>query len=226
MIQPIANCSTAPALRRLAPRLARRLWLGLVVLAAGGLVVAVVSHVPLRTRIAFGAGLLSRLSSAPVLAIGDSIAYQSAPHSLCGEDVLNAAVPGDRLDDLLARAPALAARLSPARVVVAVGVNDSARPHSDIAGWTARYRALLAHFSVAALVLVEVNPVDATHSPYVARLDQDFIAAQNAAIRAVAAETGAVVVAAPRAVTTRDGLHPTRAGALLWRARLSSAACR
>ncbi|MEP9354707.1 SGNH/GDSL hydrolase family protein [Xanthobacter sp. KR7-65] len=226
MIPSTANLPSARAWERLAGLVPRRLRVLLAVLLTAGLVALGIGQLPQRTRVAFAAEVGARLASSPVLAIGDSIAYQAAPRTLCGEEVLNAAVPGDRISDLLERAPALAAHLKPARVVVAVGVNDSALPHPSIADWKASYRALLGALAGAELVLVEINPVDASRSPYVERLDAGFIAEQNAAIRELAAETGAVVVPAPRAAATNDGLHPTRAGAVLWRARLSAAACR
>lgn len=205
-----------------------RPWL-LLLLAAGAataLAATAISHIPQRTRIAFKADLDARFSSAPVLAIGDSITYQAAPRSLCGEEVLNAAVPGDKIDDLLSRAGSLESHLQPARVVIAIGANDAVKPKHDIAEWRALYRELISRFPGSQLVLVEVNPVEHGRSPYADMLDQTYVGEQNAAIRAIAAEAGAVVVPAPQSVSTTDGIHPSKAGALLWRARLSSAACR
>lgn len=229
-----AGSQTLPSRRRLSPFVAPRQWARLrpwflTLAAAGalaGLGTAVVSHIPQRTRIAFEADVRARFSSAPVLAIGDSITYQAAPRSLCGEEVLNAAVPGDKIDDLVSRAGSLESHLQPARVVIAIGANDAVRPKHDIAEWRALYRDLIARFPGSQLVLVEVNPVERGRSPYADMLDQTYVGEQNAAIRAIGAEAGAVVVQAPQSVSTIDGIHPSRAGALLWRARLSSAACR
>ncbi|NMN60613.1 hypothetical protein FHT36_004543 [Xanthobacter sp. SG618] len=214
----------------LSARQRARLRPWLVALAVAGLAAALVAlalhQIPLRARIALEADVRARLSSAPVLAIGDSITYQAAPRSLCGEEVLNAAVPGDKIDDLVSRAGSLESHLQPARVVIAIGANDAVKPKHSIAEWRTLYREIISRFPGSQLVLVEVNPVEHGRSPYADMLDQTYVAQQNAAIRAIGAETGAVVVPAPQSVSTTDGIHPSRAGALLWRARLFSAACR
>lgn len=197
--------------------------------AAAALAIAAgvaVSHMPMRDRVRIQTAIRSSFTRAPVLAVGDSITYEAAPRHLCGARVFNAAVPGDRLADLLADATKLAARLAPERVVIAVGINDSLPPHPDVAQWAHDYRTLTSLFAGRELVLVEINPVDPRYSDFVALLDRDFVRQANAAIRAIAAETGARLVPAPTEVITRDGLHPTLAGAALWRARLSDAACR
>lgn len=232
--RPGAGSRTLPARRRLVPALSARQWARLrpwlvafaVAAGAAALVALAVDQIPQRTRIAFEADLRARFSNAPVLAIGDSIAYQAAPRSLCGEEVLNAAVPGDRIDDLLSRAGSLESHLQPARVVIAIGANDAVKPQHSIAEWRAAYREIISRYPGSQLVLVEVNPVEHGRSPYADMLDQSYVAQQNAAIRAIGAETGAVVVPAPQSVSTKDGIHPSRAGALLWRARLSVAACK
>ncbi|MFS8037530.1 SGNH/GDSL hydrolase family protein [Xanthobacter sp. AM11] len=202
-------------------------WMLAALALAGAALAATLAaeQIPRRQRIAFEVDIRSRFTHAPVLVIGDSIAHEAAQDSLCGDAVFNAAVPADRLANLLARAPALFARVRPRRVVVAIGVNDSPRPHRSIETWRADYLDLVAAFEGADLVLVEVNPVDPRASDYVRRLDQDFIAGQNAAIRAIARQVGARVVPAPLKASTRDGLHPSTAGAALWRTRLADAAC-
>jgi len=224
---------SGPGLSRLRRLWRRRSWrvsrrtLGCLVAGAAAALAAgtAVSHMPMRDRVRIEATIRSNFTRAPVLAIGDSITYEAAPGHLCGARVFNAAVPGDRLSDLLAEAPDFAVRLAPERVVIAIGINDSLPPHPDIAQWADDYRTLVALFAGRDLVLVEINPVDPRISSFVTQLDQDFIQRANAVIRDIAAETGAHVVPAPREVITRDGLHPTPAGAALWRARLSEAAC-
>lgn len=196
-------------------------------LASGALLlvaVLVIHGIPLRERVRMEAKLLSNFTRAPVLMVGDSITYEAAPAHLCGARVFNAAVPGDRIADLLSDAPDYSARLPAARVVVvAVGVNDAWPNHKDLPTWISEYRALLALYAGRELLLVEINPADPAR--LARKLDADFIAAANAAIRQIAAETGARVVPAPEAALTRDGLHPSPAGTALWRDRLSAAAC-
>ena len=182
-------------------------------------------RMPMHNRLVWASYRAALFSDAPVLAIGDSIAFQAVPESLCGDKVLNAAIPGDQLADLLHRAPLLIRLVQPRRVVVAIGVNDSGFGHMAVDDWAARYRALLGYFPASSLVLVEVNPVDLAHPGYVPLHDRDFIARQNVAIRALAREFGASVVPAPAPGHTMDGLHPDATGVGLWQQRLAAAAC-
>lgn len=180
---------------------------------------------PAATRIHIRHEVGALFTHAPVLLLGDSISYANAPARLCDREVFNAAVPGAKLRDLLDHGPKLAERIQPRQVVVAVGVNDAVIPHIGIGAWTEQYRRLLAGLGGADLTLVEVNPVDARF-PVVARsFDRSFIALQNAAIRELAARSGARLVRAPSSVETWDGLHPDAAGGLQWQDRLARAAC-
>ncbi|MFG1346209.1 SGNH/GDSL hydrolase family protein [Xanthobacter autotrophicus DSM 431] len=204
-----------------------RLPLWWLAVAAVALAVPVATHdISLRDRVRLEAKIRSNFAHAPVLMVGDSITYQAAPTQLCGETVFNAAVPGDRIADLLGDAPDYSARLAETRrVVVAVGVNDAWPRHKDLESWIADYRALVSLYAGRDLVLVEINPADPRLSRMMRKLDTGFIAGANAAIRQIAAETQARVVPAPPEVLTSDGLHPTPAGAAQWRDRLSAAAC-
>ncbi|MEP9350188.1 SGNH/GDSL hydrolase family protein [Xanthobacter sp. KR7-225] len=211
-------------LRRIAGRLPWRPLLT-VAIAAGAAAMAA-SHIPPRERLRLQAKLGSYVSTAPMLLVGDSISRQAGPGELCGAPVFNAAVPGDRVADLVADAAAYAARLTAARtVVIAIGANDAWPGHRDLEGWVADYRKLVALYAGRQLVLVEINPPDMGVPMFVKLLDLDFIAGANAAIRTIAAETGARLVPAPARVPTRDGLHPTPAGIELWRSRLVQVTC-
>lgn len=178
-----------------------------------------------RERLRLRTDLASRIASAEVVMFGDSIAFQAGPPELCGLEVFNAAIPGNRIDDLLASAPAIARRIEPHAVVVAVGANDARHPHADLAAFEAKYRRLLRALSPTRLILVEINPVDRARNAFTAAYDTAFIPRQNAVIRALAREFRAKVVPAPRLAPTRDGIHPTKAGEDLWRARLITTAC-
>lgn len=183
------------------------------------------SLVPPTARIRIRHEAASFFTRAPVLLLGDSISHANGPARLCEQEVFNAAVPGAKLKDLLGQGVRLANRIHPRRVVVAVGVNDAIIPHIGIGEWTAQYRQLLTGLDGADITLVEINPVDARF-PVVARsFDRSFIALQNAAIRDLAARSGARLVRAPSAVETGDGLHPDAAGGRLWRERLAQTAC-
>jgi lysophospholipase L1-like esterase len=211
-----------PGIRRLARNVP---WRVLTAAAIVGAAAYAASQIPLRQRLRLQAHLTAMFTQAPVLLVGDSITYQAGPAQLCGAEVFNAAVPGDRVADLVADAPDYARNLAATQVVIAVGVNDAWPNHRDLADWIADYRRLVAHYAGRQLVLVEISPPDMSMPLFVKRLDFGFIAGANAAIRAIAAETGARLVPAPVRVQTRDGLHPTPAGAELWRARLTMAAC-
>ncbi|MFG1339779.1 SGNH/GDSL hydrolase family protein [Xanthobacter autotrophicus] len=212
--------------RRVDPARLRRLLMW--ALAMGGIIglgLILWHRVPLHTRMIWQTYRTTLFSGAPVLAIGDSITFQAAPSHLCGAKVVNAGIPGDQIDDLLARAPMFSRLATPRQVVVAIGVNDARTGHMDIATWTAKYRTLLGYFPQSGLVLVEINPVDLSHPGYLPVHDRDFIASQNAAIRALARETGARVVTAPAISPTMDGLHPDKTGVALWQERLAGVAC-
>lgn len=232
MTQPSADTVAAPtpavAPDRRRPDRARIHRLLMRVLAVGGIVgigLVLWHRIPLHTRIVWQTYRAALMTGAPVLAIGDSITFQAAPSHLCGAKVVNAGIPGDQIDDLLARAPMFSRLATPRQLVVAIGVNDARTGHMDIETWTAKYRTLLGYFPRSALVLVEINPVDLSHPRYLPVHDRDFIASQNAAIRALARETGARVVAAPGASPTMDGLHPDKAGVVMWQERLAAVAC-
>ncbi|MFG1348233.1 SGNH/GDSL hydrolase family protein [Xanthobacter autotrophicus] len=230
MNRPTAPSAAAPAAaptkRRVdRARLRRLLMRALAVGGIVGLGLVLWHWIPLHTRIVWKTYRAALVTGAPVLAIGDSITFQSAPSHLCGARVVNAGIPGDQIDDLLARAPMFARLATPGQLVVAIGVNDARTGHMDIATWSAKYRTLLGYFPKSVLVLVEINPVDLSHPGYLPVHDRDFIAGQNAAIRALARETGARVVTAPPTSPTMDGLHPDKAGVVLWRERLAAVAC-
>ncbi|MCG5234568.1 SGNH/GDSL hydrolase family protein [Xanthobacter oligotrophicus] len=235
MTQPSAHTVAAPAVspakrvadKRRAGRARWRLWL-MRALAVGGIVglTLVLWHrIPLHTRMIWQSYRAALITGAPVLALGDSITFQAAPSHLCGTKVLNSGIPGDQIDDLLARAPMFSRLATPRQVVVAIGVNDARTGHMDIGDWAAKYRTLLGYFPKSALVLVEVNPVDLGNPRYLPVHDRDFIASQNAAIRVLARETDARVVTAPGVAPTMDGVHPDKAGVELWRQRLAAVAC-
>ncbi|MFG1380452.1 SGNH/GDSL hydrolase family protein [Xanthobacter versatilis] len=240
MTQPCARTAAAPVVapasreadtrsadRARSGRARWRLWL-MRALAVGGIVglcLVLWNRIPLHTRMIWKSYRVALMTGAPVLALGDSITFQAAPSHLCGTKVLNSGIPGDRIDDLLARAPMFSRLATPRQVVVAIGVNDARTGHMDIGTWAAKYRTLLGYFPKSELVLVEVNPVDLGNPHYLPVHDRDFIASQNAAIRVLAGETGARVVTAPAASPTMDGLHPDKTGVVLWQQRLAAVAC-
>lgn len=214
----IGSGTLARALQRIPPGL-----LILVAVAAAFLLVA--ANVSPRTQLRLQAKAASLLTEAPVLLVGDSIAYQAAPGELCGASAFNAAIPGDHVADLLADARDYAARLPAKRVVISVGLNDAWPHHRDLGAFIADYRRLVARYAGRDLLLVGIDRPDPNFPDVVRHLDLGFIAKANAAIRDIADKNGAQFVPPLDRMQTQDGLHPTPAGKMMWRARLTQAAC-
>ena len=93
---------------------------------------------------------------------------------------------------------------------------------------------------IGALSSMQQAQAQAAQTEYAARVEEvsatqreaerlrqvnELIASQNAAIRALARETGARVVTAPTISPTMDGLHPDKTGVALWQERLAGVAC-
>ncbi len=195
------------------------------VLFAVILAVILVERIPRATAIRAEVAIESHFSDAPVVLLGDSIAYGAGPASLCGQPVFNAAVPRSTVRDVLSDGPPVVARIQPKAVVVAIGVNDAVLPKESVDTWKQRYLALLAKLAPAHPILVEINPIDETYPNRNRLYDRAYMARQNVALREIATQTGAQLVPAPTHALTFDGLHPSPAGAALWRDRLSRVAC-
>lgn len=168
----------------------------------------------------------SHFAHAPVVMLGDSIAFEAATPTLCGAAMFNGAVPGSRLADLAADGAGVVERVNPRTVVIAIGINDVMRPHGyDFAAWKRSYTQLVDGLAGRELVLVEINPVDLKGPLVAGEFNGTQITTANAFIRELADARGLKRVPAPEAIPTRDGLHPSPAGQDMWRARLMETAC-
>lgn len=185
-----------------------------------------IERIPRATTIRTEVTIESFFSDAPVVLLGDSIAYGAGPDTLCGQNVFNAAVPRNTLTNLMSDAPAVVGRIHPKAVVVAVGVNDAVLPKDSVEVWKQRYLDFIKGLRANRLILVEINPLDDTVPDRNRLYDRDYIVHQNVALRDIARQTGAQLVPAPANALTFDGLHPSPAGAALWRERLTRTACR
>ena len=160
--------------------------------------------------------------------IGDSRTDQLHLGAMRGRELLNAGIGGSGVADWLDDAPDVVARADPAEVIVALGVNDARRERLPaLERWRADYRRLIGSLRGGGrrLVLVQVSPVARNGVRGEALFDPGRIAAINREIAAVAAETGATLVAPIPSVDglTRDGVHFTPAGAARWRAAIAQA---
>lgn len=227
----VSNCPTDPTpyatpVRAPAPRRMLRIGIMATVVTAVVATAILIERIPRATAIRTEVAIESFFSDAPVVLLGDSIAYGAGPDTLCGQSVFNAAVPRNTLTNLVADAPAVVERIHPKSVVVAIGVNDAVLPKDSVEVWKQRYLDFITELHPRRLILVEINPLDETVPRRNPLYDRDYIVRQNAALRDIARQIGAELVPAPAHALTFDGLHPSPAGAALWRERLTRTACR
>lgn len=173
-----------------------------------------------------------------IVVFGDSIVEAAHLPELCGRPALAVGAWGARVGELARLAPDLVAAAKPARIVVAVGVNDAARRDpTDPDAFVAAYRALIAPWRASGLAVdlatlapvVEAAPLgDVNFDPArMRRLDER--------IRALAAEQGAGLIpldTLPQTATgglrpdlSDDGVHLTPEGYRLWRETIETAIC-
>jgi lysophospholipase L1-like esterase len=160
-----------------------------------------------------------------VLVLGDSIVEMQVFSTLCGRPVLNGGISEIDVDRLAGRAGIIAEAARPSLVILAVGINDAyVGTRVPIAQWQARYRQLLGSLKGFHIIVVAVQP---TEESKVLRRHHDpaYIAAQNEALRVLAAEVGARFVPPLASVAhlTIDGIHLNGAGDLKWRAAVEKA---
>lgn len=177
----------------------------------------VVLTVPLRPAVAEGG---------PIVLLGDSItAAGDWPRLLGRSDVVNAGIPGDTTDDILARLDAVRA-LRPRVVLLLVGVNDLASgvPLPRIA---ARHELI-----VTALRAAEPSPTVVVESVLPVSegawnvLDNDRVRALNRLLESMSSRLGVAYLdvttafagsdRAIRADLTSDGVHLSQAGYDAW----------
>lgn len=163
--------------------------------------------------------LTSQASVTPkglTLIVGDSIVEQAFHRDLCGAPVFNAGISGAGLRDLAPLARTLSSILEPAWIILAIGTNDAVagRP-VPTAEWTREYERLLAALPADRVELVAIPQVEPGKAGSGA-IDLADLAEKNRALQALAAGRG-VAFAPSASIETRDGLHPTAAGAAAWR---------
>jgi hypothetical protein len=162
---------------------------------------------------------LARFDS-PIIVLGDSIVEASTlPRSLCGHAIVNAGIGGastaSNLGSILSES---LGDKQAALVVVALGTNDAAIPHS-LERYRSNYRALLTELAaltprsaIAAIPPPEVG-LEEAKKVSVAAIDS-----YNAILPELAEETRAAFIPLPAMPErhTLDGIHLNAAGYEVW----------
>ena len=171
------------------------------------------------TRQLMIASTLARFDDA-IVVLGDSIVEASTlPRSLCGHPIVNAGIGGastaSHLESILKEA--LGGKRA-ALVVVALGTNDAAKPHS-VEQYRGNYRALLA--DVAALTprraIIAIPPPEAGLEE-AKKVNFALIDDYNAVLLKLAEQAQATFIPLPAMPEhhTLDGVHLNAAGYAVW----------
>jgi lysophospholipase L1-like esterase len=156
----------------------------------------------------------------PIVVLGDSIVEASTlPRSLCGRAVVNAGIGGtstaSHLDSILKES--LGGKRA-ALVIVSLGTNDAAVPHS-VEQYRSNYWALLSE--LAALTprrAIAAIPPPEAGLPEAKKVSGAVIDSYNAILQQLAEEARAQFIPLPAmpAHHTLDGLHLNAAGYEVW----------
>ena len=154
-------------------------------------------------------------------------AWFMAQHPDQPVDFWNRGISGDRVRDLAARWQTDCLALQPTLVSILIGINDvwrryDAHDPTTLEAFVAPYRLIITQTQAAGATVVLCEPFLAPVSPDQAAWRED-LDPKLAAIRSLAAEYGAALVALDRAFThaagqrapatwAADGVHPTLPG--------------
>jgi GDSL-like lipase/acylhydrolase family protein len=162
---------------------------------------------------------LARTDDAIVI-LGDSIVEASTmPRSLCGHAIINAGIGGastaSNLGSMLAES---LGNKQAALVVVSLGANDAAIPHS-VAQYQSNYRALLRKLAALTLrsVVLAIPPPEAGLEE-AKKISAAVIDSYNEILPELAKETRAAFIPLPAMPErhTLDGIHLNAAGYEVW----------
>jgi lysophospholipase L1-like esterase len=162
---------------------------------------------------------LERVDDAAVV-LGDSIVEASTlPRSLCGHAIVNAGIGGastvSGLGSMLSRA--LGGKRA-ALVVVSLGTNDAAIPHS-VERYRSNYRALLAELApLTSRIAIAAIPPPEAGLQEAEKVSAALIDSYNAILPELAKEAGTAFIALPAMPQhhTLDGIHLNAAGYDVW----------
>ena len=152
-----------------------------------------------------------------IVIIGDSLTKNKhLPASVCGMPLINAGIDGSRASTFIPFAEEMTAlKLSPALVVIALGINDAVSIYRT--DFKATYGLLIDSLPRSSIALATLAPVDTNRLP-AKMLDPSTIRSIDATIMEIAASRGAPVInlGAIAGLETRDGIHPTASTYYLW----------
>src|SRR3984885_6988657 len=153
---------------------------------------------------------MSRTNGAFIVIIGDSLTQNARlPASVCGAPLINAGIGGSRASTFIPFAEEMTARqLSPALIVIALGINDAVLAYRT--DFRATYGLLIDTLPKSPIALAPLAPVD-TNFPVAKILNPSTIKSIDAAIIEIAASRGAPIIdlGAIVGIESRDGIHPT-----------------
>jgi lysophospholipase L1-like esterase len=153
---------------------------------------------------------MSRTNGTFILIIGDSLTQNARlPASVCGTPLINGGIRGSRASTFIPFAEEMTARqLSPALIVIAIGINDALRAYRT--DFRATYGLLIDSLPKSPIALATLAPID-TNFPIAKMLNPSTIKSIDAAIIEIAASRGAPIIdlGAIVGIESRDGIHPT-----------------
>lgn len=159
-------------------------------------------------------------SEDPIVVLGDSIVEASTlPRSLCGHTIVNAGIGGTSTASGLEQI--LKASLGGKRaalVVVSLGTNDAAVPHS-VEQYRSNYLALLTEVAtLTSRVAIAAIPPPEAGLPEAKKVSAAVIDGYNAVLPKLAEEARARFIALPAMPEhhTLDGIHLNGAGYEVW----------
>jgi lysophospholipase L1-like esterase len=174
----------------------------------------------------------------PAVVAGDSLVELALINEVCGKPALNAGLGGARLADTALILNQVLERAKAARVVVAVGINDSQRDWTPDKGraFAREYVRLVRSLKARGLdvSIARIAPVGADGRLTKALFSLDAIRANNAAIEKIAAAEGVglvnfdVLTDAQRGLhpnDTTDGIHLSQSGYRKWRESMNLSLC-
>jgi lysophospholipase L1-like esterase len=153
---------------------------------------------------------MSRTNGTFIVIIGDSLTQNARlPASVCGTPLINAGIGGSRASTFIPFAEEMTARqLSPALIVIALGINDAVLAYRT--DFRATYGLLIDSLPKSPIALTTLAPVD-TNFPVAKMLNPSTIKSIDAAIIEIAASRWAPIIdlGAIVGIESRDGIHPT-----------------
>jgi lysophospholipase L1-like esterase len=160
---------------------------------------------------------MSRTNGTFIVIIGDSLTQNARlPASVCGTPLINVGIGGSRASTFIPFAEEMTARqLSPALIVIALGINDAVLSYRT--DFRATYGLLIDSLPKSPIALTTLAPVD-TNFPVAKMLNPSTIKSIDAAIIEIAASRGAPIIdlGAIVGIESRDGIHPTESTYRHW----------